>query len=171
MLAEAFDDVCADERMLYLQAAPPAGAPHVPHGIVVRRLTAADVSQLDACGPDGAAAYGPWEGAHALAASGLGWGAFRHGRVQALVCTGFLGRRYEDLIVTPLRDERLWRLTLACLIAHTADVGARGHRAILSCASHDRPGRLLAWNAELRLEREFVEYGVGLPSGMRQNPA
>ncbi|UPT40542.1 MULTISPECIES: GNAT family N-acetyltransferase [Streptomyces] len=171
LLAEAFHDVCANERMLYLQAAPPAGAPHVPHGIVVRRLTAADASQLDACGPDGAAAYGPWEGAHALAASGLGWGAFRHGRVQALVCTGFLGRRYEDLIVTPLRDERLWRLTLACLIAHTADVGARGHRAILSCASHDRPGRLLAWNAGLRLEREFVEYGVGLPSGMRQNPA
>ncbi|MFJ9195924.1 GNAT family N-acetyltransferase, partial [Streptomyces globisporus] len=80
-------------------------------------------------------------------------------------------RRYEDLIVTPLRDERLWRLTLACLIAHTADVGARGHRAILSCASHDRPGRLLAWNAGLRPEREFVEYGVVLPSGMRQNPA
>ncbi|MGW6465664.1 GNAT family N-acetyltransferase [Streptomyces rubiginosohelvolus] len=171
LLADAFDDVCANERMLYLQAATPAGAPHIPHGIEVRRLTAADASELDAREPDGTAAYRPWEGASALAASGLGWGAFRHGRVQALVCTGFLGRRYEDLIVTPVRDERLWRLTLACLIAHAADVNGRGHRAILSCASHDRPGRLLAWNAGLRLEREFVEYDVGRPSGMRQNRA
>ncbi|WP_406082402.1 GNAT family N-acetyltransferase [Streptomyces zaomyceticus] len=161
VLDAAFTRLHTWERMLYIHTAPASFPPRVPHGVTVRRLTAADAPALAATSPAMSWIHGSWEGPTALAASGLGWAAFRKGQVLAVACTRFLGSRYEDLACATAPDERRHHLALACVTGLTADVTARGHRATWTCSRDNCPSRLLAWTAGFRLAREYVHHVAG----------
>ncbi|WP_103507594.1 GNAT family N-acetyltransferase [Streptomyces sp. SM13] len=161
VLDAAFTHLRTWERMLYLNTAPTSFPPRVPQGLTVRRLSAPDAPALWAMDPAMAWIHGSWGGPSALAASGLGWAAFRKDQVLALACTRFLGSRYEDLACATAPDERRRHLALACVTGLTADVAARGHRATWTCSRDNRPSRLLAWTAGFRLAREYVHHVTG----------
>ncbi|MET7975062.1 GNAT family N-acetyltransferase [Streptomyces mirabilis] len=61
-------------------------------------------------------------------------------------------------------EHRREHLALACVAALCTDIAARGHAASWSCSRDNRPGRLLAWTAGFRLEREYVHYVTGSPA-------
>ncbi|MEV6399068.1 GNAT family N-acetyltransferase [Streptomyces sp. NPDC051907] len=159
-LGAAFQQLLPWERMLYVHRARPA-APRIPRGVAVRRLTPEDAPALAEMDPSMAWIHGSWGGPASLAASGLGWAAFRKGRVLAVACTRFLGSRYEDVACATAPDERRQHLALACVAGLTADAAKRGHGASWSCSRDNRPSRLLAWTAGYRLAREYVHYATG----------
>ncbi|MFI9610470.1 GNAT family N-acetyltransferase [Streptomyces sp. NPDC052023] len=90
------------------------------------------------------------------------------GGPPGLACTHFRGARYGAVAVYTVPENRRHRLTLACITALCGDITAGGHLPSWNCSLHNRPGRLLAWNAGFRLVREYVHYADGSPS--RQEP-
>ncbi|MFD7447022.1 GNAT family N-acetyltransferase [Streptomyces sp. NPDC059909] len=164
VLGAAFEPFTPWERMLYLHRAP-ASSPPLPRGVSVRRLTPQNTPALAALDPAMAWIHGSWGGPAALAASGLGWAAFRRGRIAAVACTRFLGSRYEDLACATVPEERRQHLALACVAQLTEDVAARGRTASWSCSRDNRPSRLLAWSAGFRLAHEYVHYAAGRVNG------
>ncbi|MFD9032268.1 GNAT family N-acetyltransferase [Streptomyces sp. NPDC059567] len=163
-LGAAFDRLDPWERMLYIHRAKSA-APRIPRGVTVRRLRTADAPALAALDSTMAWIHGSWGGPASLAASGLGWAAFRKGQVLAVACTRFLGSRYEDIACATAPDQRRQHLALACVTGLTTDAAKRGHRASWSCSRDNRPSRLLAWTAGFRLSREYVHYVTGAAGG------
>ncbi|MFE4819162.1 hypothetical protein ACFRFU_22520 [Streptomyces sp. NPDC056704] len=61
-------------------------------------------------------------------------------------------------------EHRREHLALACVAALCTDIAARSHTASWSCSRDNRPGRLPAWTAWFRLEREYVHYVTGSPA-------
>ncbi|WSF21907.1 GNAT family N-acetyltransferase [Streptomyces sp. NBC_01353] len=141
--------------------------PRLPRGVTVRRLRAEDAPALAALDPGMAWIHGSWGVPAPLAASGLGWAAFRKGRILAVAWTRFLGSRYEDIPCATAPDQRRQHLALACVTGLTTDTARRGHRAGWTCSRDNRPSRLLAWTAGFRLSREYVPYVTG-PAAVRQ---
>ncbi|WP_328389685.1 GNAT family N-acetyltransferase [Streptomyces sp. NBC_00400] len=162
-LAGAFDLVVPWERMLYLHQVP-VPVPRIPDGVTMRRLAAEDAPALAALAPDAAWLHASWGGPAPLAASGLGWAAFRKEHVLAVACTYFQGTRYEDLACFTVPGHRRQRLALACVTALCRDVATRGHLPSWTCSRDHRPSRLLAWTAGFRLAREYVHHLTGKPA-------
>jgi soluble P-type ATPase len=100
----------------------------------------------------------------ALAASGLGWAALHKDRILAVACAHLLSSTHEDIACLTVPEHRREHLALACVTAPCTDIAARGHTASWSCSRDNRPGRLLAWTAGFRLEREYVHYVTGSPA-------
>ncbi|MFE3883794.1 GNAT family N-acetyltransferase [Streptomyces lydicus] len=163
-LSSAFDLVVPWERMLYLHQVP-VPVPRLPDGVTVRRLAPGDAPALAALTRDAAWLHASSGGPAALAASGLGWGAFRDADVLAVACTYFHGTRYEDLACFTAPGHRRQRLALACVTALCRDVATRGHLPSWTCSRDHRPSRLLAWTAGFRLAREYVHHLTGKPAG------
>ncbi|MFJ6633543.1 GNAT family N-acetyltransferase [Streptomyces sp. NPDC091376] len=159
LLGSSFDQLHPWERMVYTHQAP-ARTPRPPRGVTIRRLTPADTQALAALGPELAWIHGSWGGPSGLAASGLGWAAFRKDRILAVACTYFLGSAYEDIACGTVPGHRRSHLSLACVIALCADVRARGRTASWTCSRDNRPSRLLAWTAGFRLVQEHVHYAA-----------
>lgn len=174
LLGAAFDRVVPWERMVYVRREKPP-VPRPPHGVTVRRITAADTRALAELSMDSAWIYASWGDPAGLAASGHAWGAFHKGRLLAVACTYFLGSRYEDIAVVTGPDHRRQQLALSCVVALCADIEARGRTASWTCSRYNRPSRLLAWTAGFRLEREYVHHATGTArlrtAGDRQIPA
>ncbi|WP_407835819.1 GNAT family N-acetyltransferase [Streptomyces sp. DSM 116496] len=78
-----------------------------------------------------------------------------------MACTYGLGSRYEDVAVHTDPGRRSQHLVLACVNALCEDTAARGRMPSWSCFRHNRTGRLLAWQAGFRLQREYVHYSTG----------
>ncbi|MGW7490667.1 GNAT family N-acetyltransferase [Streptomyces sp. NPDC054786] len=162
-LGSAFDLVVPWERMLYLHQVP-VPVPRTPDGVTVRRLAPEDAPALAALTPDTAWVHASWGGPAGLAASGLGWAAFRKEDVLAVACTYFHGTRYEDLACFTVPEHRRQRLALACVTALCQDIATRGHTPSWTCSRDNRPSRLLAWTAGFRLEHEYVQHLTGKPA-------
>ncbi|WP_326680151.1 GNAT family N-acetyltransferase [Streptomyces sp. NBC_01237] len=160
-LSTAFTRLDPGERMVYVHHTS-ALASRPPRGVAVRRLTAADATATAGPGGDARRLHATWGGPYPLAASGVAWGAFHRGGLLAVAGTCVLGSRYEDVAVLSPPDPRQ-HLALACVTALCADIAARGRIPTWTCSGDDRPGRLLAWRAGFRLEREYVEYATGDP--------
>ncbi|MFE3905994.1 GNAT family N-acetyltransferase [Streptomyces sp. NPDC059153] len=168
VLGASFDRIVPAERMVYIRRAPAfSPAPRSPHGVTVRPLVREDARALAALGPTEAWIHASWEGPAGLAASGCGWAAFHKGRILTVACTYFRGSVYEDIACVTVPDRRREHLAHACVTGLCADIVARGHSAILSCSRDDRAGRLLAWTAGFRLQREYVHYATGRPTALR----
>lgn len=160
VLGASFGPVVPWERLVYVRQEAPVAVPRPPRGATVRRLTPADAPELAALDPDSAWIHASWGGPVGLAASGYGWGAFHKGRLAAVACAYFVGSAYEDIAVVTAPDQRRRQLALACVAGLCADVAARGRGAGWSCSRHNRPSRLLAWNAGFRLVREYTHYAT-----------
>lgn len=164
LLGASCGPVVAWERLVYVRQEAPVAAPRPPRGVSVRRLVAADAPDLAALDDGSAWIHASWGGPVGLAASGYGWGAFHKGRLAAVACSYFVGGAYEDIAVVTTPDQRRRRLALACVAGLCADVAARGRGAGWSCSRHNRPSRLLAWNAGFRLVREYTHYATATRS-------
>ncbi|MFD5327319.1 GNAT family N-acetyltransferase [Streptomyces sp. NPDC127092] len=160
LLGAAFDRLHSWDRMLYVHHATGV-PPRVPRGVTVRRLRPEDGPALAAIVPTMSWIHATWGGPAGLAASGLGWAAFRKGRVLAVACTRFTGSRYEDVACATDPSERRQPLALACVQGLTDDISARGRIATWSCSRDNRASRLLAWTAGFRLIREYVHHTTG----------
>ncbi|MER5760594.1 GNAT family N-acetyltransferase [Streptomyces sp. NPDC002082] len=97
-----------------------------------------------------------------MACSGYAGAAIQSGRIVAVACTYFLGTAYEDVACVTV--PRLQHLALDCVNALCSDIAARGHTPSWTCSAGNRPGRLLAWTAGFRPEREYAHYAVGAPT-------
>ncbi|MCX4680750.1 GNAT family N-acetyltransferase [Streptomyces sp. NBC_01433] len=161
VLSTAFTCLDPGERMDYVHHASALPA-RPPRGVAVRRLVAEDAMALAGLGGAARRVHSTWGGPYSLAASGVAWGAFHRGRLLAVASTYVLGSRYEDVAVLSHPDRRQ-HLALACVTALCADIAARGRIPTWTRSRDDRHGRLLAWRAGFRLEREYVEYATGDP--------
>ncbi|WP_330299847.1 GNAT family N-acetyltransferase [Streptomyces sp. NBC_00503] len=148
------------EWMVYVQEEPPLQV-RPPRGATVRRLTAEDAPALAGLPPEASWIHATWGGPHGLAGSGAAWGAFQRGRLLAVACTYLMGSRYEDVAVHADPGHCGQHLALACVNALCEDIAARGRMPSWSCSRHNRPSRLLAWQAGFRLQREYVHYATG----------
>lgn len=165
VLRASFERIVPQERMLYVRRALASAPVQRPmRGVTVRPLVPKDAPALAALRPEAAWIDASWEGSAGLAASGCGWAAFHRGRILAVACTYLRGSVYEDIACVTVPDRRSEHLAHACVTGLCADIDGRGHTASLSCAREDRPGRLLAWNAGFRLQREYVRYATGRPT-------
>ncbi|WP_327690115.1 GNAT family N-acetyltransferase [Streptomyces tubercidicus] len=162
-LRSAFDLIVPWERMLYVHQEP-VTAPCPPSGVTVRRLLPEDAPALAALASDTAWLHAGWGGPAGLAASGLGWAAFRTDEVLAVACTYFHGTVYEDIACYTAPAHRRRRLALACVTALCQDIAGRGHTPSWTCSRDNRPSRLLAWTAGFRLAHEYVHYLVRQPA-------
>ncbi|MFD8985098.1 GNAT family N-acetyltransferase [Streptomyces sp. NPDC059564] len=160
VMRAAFSRVEPRQWMVYAQEAPPLSA-RTLRGVAVRRLTAEDAPALAGFSPEASWIHATWGGPHGLAGSGAAWGAFRRGRLLAVACTYVLGSRYEDVAVHAAPGHRTQQPALACVSALCQDIAARGRTPSWSCSRHDRPSRLLAWQAGFRLRREYTHYSTG----------
>lgn len=163
-LGTTFGQVTPWEHMVYVQRMPPSSTPRLPWGVTVRRLTPEHAPALAELGTDAAWIHGTWGGPTALAASGLGWAALHKDRILAVACAYLLSSTHEDIACLTVPEHRREHLALACVAALCTDIAARGHTASWSCSRDNRPGRLLAWTAGFRLEREYVHYVTGSPA-------
>ncbi|MFC9942568.1 GNAT family N-acetyltransferase [Streptomyces pratensis] len=167
VLRASFETIEPEERLVYSHLVFASSRPRRPmHGVTVRRLVPADAGALAALGPEAAWIHTSWGGPAGLAASGYGWAAIRRGRILAVACTYFRGSAYEHVACAMVSGRRWEHLAHACLTGLCEDIDARGRTATLSCSRDDRPGRLLAWTAGFRLQREYVTYATGRPTAM-----
>ncbi|WP_420078753.1 GNAT family N-acetyltransferase [Streptomyces sp. JL4002] len=163
LIGAAFQRVVPWQRVVYVQrSSAPASRP--PRGVTVRRLGARDARALTTLPPAMGWIHRTWGGPEALARSGHAWAALRGDRIVAVACTYFLGTVYEDIACVTVPDPRLQYLALDCVNALCSDIAAREHTPSWTCSTSNRPGRLLAWTAGFRPEREYTHYALGAPS-------
>ncbi|WP_438310255.1 GNAT family N-acetyltransferase [Streptomyces sp. HUAS TT3] len=162
LLGAAFQRVVPWQRVVYVKRSQvPAARP--PRGVTVRRLNARDTRALTTLPPAMGWIHRTWGGPDSLARSGYAWAVFHGDRIVAVACTYFLGTAYEDVACVTVPDPRVQYLALDCVNALCSDVAARGHTPSWTCSTSNRPGRLLAWTAGFRPEREYAHYAVGAP--------
>ncbi|MGW6575776.1 GNAT family N-acetyltransferase [Streptomyces sp. NPDC054945] len=147
--------------MYVKRSSVPAARP--PRDVTVRRLNARHARALTTLPPAMGWIHRTWGGPGALARSGCAWAAFQGDRIVAVACSYFLGTAYEDVACVTVPDPRLQYLALDCVNALCSDIAARGHVPSWTCSTGNRPGRLLAWTAGFRPEREYAHYAVGAP--------
>lgn len=129
ILQATFSELVVWDRLILSQTKS-ASAADLPAGFQIKRLTTEDMPALAMLGNDVNWVAKTWGGIEGLARSGLGWGAFaENGRLTSIVCTFFLGHRYEEIGIATDPEFRGLGLSTACSAAWCRDVAQRGHRA------------------------------------------
>lgn len=104
------------------------GSPIQPPSVKaeLRRFNIDDADDLTMLSAESIWVSQTWGGAHALAQSGYGWGAWVDGVLVSVACTFFLGEEYEDIGIVTEPGYQGYGLSTACTYELCLDIIARG---------------------------------------------